>query len=63
MGLGFGIRDPGSGKNLNRIPDPGKKRPRIWFRNTGANKVFFILYDEYVQIFRILEGKNLPDPD
>jgi hypothetical protein len=22
MGLGFGIRDPGSGKNLFRIPDP-----------------------------------------
>jgi hypothetical protein len=26
MGLGFGIRDPGSGKNLFRIPDPGIKK-------------------------------------
>ncbi len=26
---GFGIRDPGSGKNLFRIPDPGPKRHRI----------------------------------
>jgi hypothetical protein len=25
MGLGSGIRDPGSGKNLSRIPDPGVK--------------------------------------
>ncbi len=25
MGLGFGIRDSGSGKNLFRIPDPGVK--------------------------------------
>jgi hypothetical protein len=23
---GFGIRDPGSGKNLIRIPDPGVKK-------------------------------------
>ncbi len=26
MVLGFGIRDPGSGKNLFRIPDPGVKK-------------------------------------
>jgi hypothetical protein len=26
MGLGSGIRDPGSGKNLFRIPDPGIKK-------------------------------------
>ena len=39
---GSGIRDPGSGKNLFRIPDPGvKKHPipdpgsRIRIRNTG----------------------------
>jgi hypothetical protein len=33
MGLGFGIRDPGSGKNLFRIPDPGVKNapdPQHW---------------------------------
>ncbi len=30
---GFGIRDPGSGKNLFRIPDPGvKKAPDPGFR-------------------------------
>jgi hypothetical protein len=40
--LGSGIRDPGSGKNLFRIPDPGvKKHPipdsgsRIRIRNTA----------------------------
>jgi hypothetical protein len=40
---GFGIRDPGSGKNLFRIPDPGpgvKKAPdpgyRIRIRNTAS---------------------------
>ncbi len=26
MGLGSGIRDPGSGKNLFRIPDPGVQK-------------------------------------
>ncbi len=26
MGLGSGIRDPGYGKNLFRIPDPGVKK-------------------------------------
>ena len=26
MGLGSGIRGPGSGKNLFRIPDPGVKK-------------------------------------
>ena len=26
MDLGSGIRDPGSGKNLFRIPDPGVKK-------------------------------------
>jgi hypothetical protein len=42
MVLGSGIRDPGSGKNLFRIPDPGsrgQKAPnpgsRIRIRNTG----------------------------
>jgi hypothetical protein len=33
MGLGFGIRDPRSGKNLFRIPDPGVKKapdPGSW---------------------------------
>jgi hypothetical protein len=43
MVLGSGIRDPGSGKNLFRILDPGvKKAPdpgsRIRIRNTGYTK-------------------------
>ncbi len=29
MVLGSGIRDPGSGKNLFRIPDPGVKKHPI----------------------------------
>jgi hypothetical protein len=29
MGLGSGMRDPGSGKNLFRIPDSGVKKARI----------------------------------
>jgi hypothetical protein len=29
MVLGSGIRDPGSGKNLIRIPDPGVKKHPI----------------------------------
>jgi hypothetical protein len=44
MGLGSGIRDPGSGINLFQIPDHGpgaKKAPdpgfRIRIRNTASN--------------------------
>jgi hypothetical protein len=29
MGLRSGIRDPGSGKNLFRIPDPGVKKAPV----------------------------------
>ncbi len=44
MVLGSRIRDPGSGKNLFRIPDPGvKKAPdpgsRIRIRNTALEEV------------------------
>ena len=46
MVLGSGIRDPGSEKNLFRIPDPGvKKHPipdpgsRIRIRNTAYHSV------------------------
>jgi hypothetical protein len=40
MDLGSGIRDPGSGKNLFWIPDPGSRGQkgtgsRIRIRNTG----------------------------
>jgi hypothetical protein len=37
MGLGSGIRDSESGKNLFRIPDPGvKKAPDPGFEDTNG---------------------------
>ncbi len=49
------VRDPGSGKNLFRIPDPGvKKAPdpgsRIRIRNTACNDGFYLIYDSNNQI-------------
>jgi hypothetical protein len=41
MALGSGIRDPGSGKNLFRIPDPGVKKgtgSQIRIRNTAKHE-------------------------
>jgi hypothetical protein len=39
MSLGSGIRDPGSGINLFRIPDPGvKKAPDPGSRNTDYSR-------------------------
>ncbi len=48
MGLGSGIRDPGSGINLFWIPDPGSRGqkgtgPQIRIRNTAI---------QYVQIIK-----------
>ncbi len=48
MGLGSEIRDPGSEKNLFRIPDPGAKKAldpgsRIRIRNTEIGKHFYII--------------------
>jgi hypothetical protein len=44
MGLGSGIRDPGSGKNLFWIPDPGvKKAPDPEPVSGSATMVFLIL--------------------
>ncbi len=46
MGLGSRIRDPGSGKNLFRIPDPGVKKapdpdPQHWMQgNTRPGSKF-----------------------
>jgi hypothetical protein len=42
MGLGSGIRDPGSGKNLFWIPDPGVKKapdPGSWIRIRNTAKM------------------------
>jgi hypothetical protein len=36
MVLGSGIRDPGSGKNLFRIPDPGVKKHPIPDPGSGS---------------------------
>jgi len=36
IGLGSGIRDSGSGKNLLRIPEPGVKRHRISDPGSGS---------------------------
>ena len=42
MGLGSGIRDPGSGKNPFQIPDPGvKKAPDP---GSGSATLFSIVY-------------------
>ena len=48
MGLGYGIRNPGSGKNLFRIPDPGVKNApdpgsgsRIRIPNTSCRSQLF----------------------
>jgi hypothetical protein len=46
MGLGSGIRDPGSGKNLFRIPDPGfKKAPDP---GSGSATLDFISFLNYL---------------
>ncbi len=43
MGFGSGIRDPGSGKNLFRISDPGSRGQKgtgSRIRNTAYKKCF-----------------------
>ncbi len=43
---GFGIQDPGYGKNLFRIPDPGVKKapdPGSRIRNTATQPFIFTL--------------------
>jgi hypothetical protein len=44
MDLGSGIRDPGSGKNLFRIPDPGvKKAPDPGSGSATLDSVYVML--------------------
>jgi hypothetical protein len=43
MVLGSGIRDPGSGKNLFRIPDPGLKKHPI--PDPGSGSATLITYN------------------
>ena len=43
MGLGSGIRDPGSGKNLVRIPDPGVKKAPV----PGSGSATLLMYDNF----------------
>jgi hypothetical protein len=42
MDLGSGIRDPGSGKNLFRIPDPGVKK--LPDPGSGSATLIFTLF-------------------
>ncbi len=45
MGLGSGIRDPGSGKNLFRIPDPGVQKapdPGSWIPDPGSGSATLV---------------------
>jgi hypothetical protein len=45
MGLGSGIRDPGSRKNLFRIPDPGvKKAPDPGSDPQHLSLIFLLLF-------------------
>jgi hypothetical protein len=39
MGLGSEIRDPGSGKNLYRIPDPGVKKAQDRNSSVGETRL------------------------
>jgi hypothetical protein len=43
MVLGSGIRDPGSGKNIFRIPDPGVKKHPIPDPGSGSATLPMIL--------------------
>jgi hypothetical protein len=52
MGLGSGIRDPGSGKNL--ISDPGSRGQK----GTGSRK-FYLHKEFFLQFLRIVL-KNFP---
>jgi hypothetical protein len=49
--LGSGIRDPGSGKNLFRIPDPGVKKapdPGSGSATLNLTRILSILQDRHV---------------
>jgi hypothetical protein len=64
MSLGSGVRDPGSGINLFRIPDPGvKKAPnpgsRIRIRNTDQLKNFFNKHFKVFGIFFLVNPIKL----
>jgi hypothetical protein len=57
-----GIRDPGSGKNLFRIPDPGVKKHPIRIRNTGIwHKKNFGL--KILKIFVYRSSVSVPNPE
>jgi hypothetical protein len=56
MGLGSGIRDPGSGINLPRIPDLGQKGTgsRIRIRNTATA---FSLHQQNIFVYLHINNK------
>ncbi len=55
---GFGIRDPGSGKNLIRIPDPGVKRHRIPNPRSGSATLVDGMYDVVERLGRGSAGMH-----
>jgi hypothetical protein len=58
MGLGYEIRDQGSGKNLFRIPDPGvKKAPDPGSGSATLLPRFNI--ERRIYLFRESQEKNL----
>ncbi len=65
MVLGSGIRDPGSGKNLFRIPDPGvNKHPipdpgsRIRIRNTAVDDDYWSNKAATIKQIKSFDKKN-----
>ncbi len=48
---GFGIRDPGSGKNLFRIPDPGDKKAPDPGSGSATLKIFLLKVTVYRVFF------------
>ncbi len=51
VGLGSGIRDPGSGKNLFRIPDPGvKKAPDPGSGSATLEKGYYKFFEYHISV-------------
>ncbi len=57
---GFGIRDPGSGKNLFRIPDPGVKGHRIRIRNTAtSHEIYYQKFSKHLSFLQHRSSSTL----
>ncbi len=56
-----GIRDPGSGKNLFRIPDPGVKKapdPGSWIRIRNTAYICFFLWNVQFRMYCMFVRKS-----